>query len=75
MPTVNPENFSELPLEEQGQLFIQLQGIIHPDEVSPQPESLPTIKELGRQWGSFWKKESTTQRMRREIYKNINNRG
>ena len=25
---------------------------------SPQPETLPTISELARQWGSFWKKES-----------------
>ena len=27
---------------------------------SPQPETLPTISELGRQWGRFWKKESST---------------
>ena len=35
------------------------QGVPSPP-LSPQPESLPTIRELARRWGSFWKKESAT---------------
>ena len=35
------------------------QGVPSPP-LSPQPEYLPTIAELARQWGSFWKKETAT---------------